>query len=640
VTDAPTGVRTGRAPGAKPEVAPSGRRPLPGLGMVAAMWRRHHDLLVNAGSLLATTGVTSVLGFAFWTFAARQFSPRDVGYGSAAVSAMSLLGTIGMFGMGTVLIGELPRRKHRGGLVMAALLACGLGSLALGAGFAILAPKVSPRFADLLGTPVESAVFAVGVVLTAVVAVFDEATIGLLRGGVQLSRNLVFAVAKMAALPVGAFVLHDQFGVGITMSWIAGMAISLAGSAIWLRARGTRVLPGPDWAVLRGLGKTVFAHNWLNMAIVVPVTLLPLLVTMVVSPEANAAFYVAWMLTSFLGAVPWHLSTVLFAVAAADPSQVPRKLRFSLKMSLYAGIPGMLVLGLGARYILAIFGPSYAQTATFPLLLLTLSYIPSLPRNFYIAVARAKGYVSRAAVVLTTSAVLQLSTATLAGQLDGLKGVSIAILATNIVVALFTTPAILREAGLYGRYRREFAAAEQGRRLRLEERPAACTALRCNCRTIRDCPVLAYSPEVQRQMARAAEIDALARLEAASPTEAFPMLRPESAPTEQFPRIRPEVAPRTIPFPVIHAGFAPTMPFPIVTPAMAERVEQDRLVAGGDRGRRTPDGDWDHWAPDGDRDRDPGGHRGPGGDHARTSPAPDQPHRRRNTGRGSHRRRH
>ncbi len=550
------------------------------------MWRRHHDLLINASSLLATTGVTSALGFAFWTFAARQFSQQAVGYGSAAVSAMSLLGTIGIFGLGTALIGELPRRTRRGGLVSASLLACGLGSLVLGVGFAVVAPMVSKRFGDLLGTPVEAMVFAVGAVLTAVTAVFDEATIGMLRGGVQLARNLTFSVAKMAALPLTAFLLHDQFGVGISMSWIVGMAISLGGSAIWLRSRGTRVLPRPDWAALRGLGRTVLAHNWLNLAIVVPVTLLPLLVTLVVSPQANASFYVAWMLTSFLSAVPWHLSTVLFAVAAAEPESVPRKLRFSLKMSLYIGIPGMLVLCLGAKFALGIFGPGYAREATFPLWLLTLSYIPTLPKNFYIAVARARGYISRAAVLLTAFAVLELVGAAVGGKIDGLKGVSVAILAAYVIVGIATTPAVMREAGLYGRYRREFAASQPvTRRLRLDERPAACTAIRCNCQTILDCPVLAYSPKVQLQRARAAEIDALARLDAASPTEAFPMLRPDLAPTVPSPRVHPD-SPKTVPFPLIHVGGAPTTPFPII-PAVPQRAERENRSSGGEHARTS-----------------------------------------------------
>ena len=47
-------------------------------------WRRHSDLLANAGSLAATTGVTSLLGFGYWTVAARTFTQQAIGYGSAA----------------------------------------------------------------------------------------------------------------------------------------------------------------------------------------------------------------------------------------------------------------------------------------------------------------------------------------------------------------------------------------------------------------------------------------------------------------------------------------------------------------------------------------------------------------------------
>ena len=122
-----------------------------------AVWRRHQDLLRNASTLAATTGVTSLLGFAYWATAARLFSQQAVGYGAAAISAMTLLGTIGMLGMGTLLIGELPRRSARAGLVSAALLTCGLGSLVLALAFSLLAPPFSERFEHVSGTPDQTA---------------------------------------------------------------------------------------------------------------------------------------------------------------------------------------------------------------------------------------------------------------------------------------------------------------------------------------------------------------------------------------------------------------------------------------------------------------------------------------------------
>src|SRR5580693_10146774 len=99
---------------------------------VRDMWERNQDLLRNAGSLAATTGMTSIFGFVFTILAARMFSANAVGWGNAAINAMQLFGTIGMFGLGTMLIGELPKRKQdgesRGGLVSASIAASAIGS--------------------------------------------------------------------------------------------------------------------------------------------------------------------------------------------------------------------------------------------------------------------------------------------------------------------------------------------------------------------------------------------------------------------------------------------------------------------------------------------------------------------------------
>jgi O-antigen/teichoic acid export membrane protein len=416
--------------------------------------REHGDVVKNASSLLATTGVTSAMGFAYWTIAARMFSQRAVGYGSAAISAVTLLATIGMFGLGTLLIGELPRRTRRGGLVTAALIASGLGSLVLGLGFAVIAPMVSSRFAAITGTPLRTLLVTVSVVLMAVGLVFDQATIGVLRGGVQLYRNLVFSLIKLLLLPVTAFIMHNQLGAGIVASWAVGMLVSLAAAAFQLWRTGAAVLYRPDWRVLRSLGRTTFAHNWLNLAIAVPYSLMPVLVTVVVSPTANAAFYAAWMLASFVYIIPQHLSTVLFAVASADPQVIARKLRFTIKVALLVGLPASAVLWLGAHLALTLFGPGYARLATFPLELLALSYLPNIPKVYYIAVCRAIGKINRAALVLTSFAAVEIAVAAVAGYLGGLVGIAVALLVVSVVEGIATTPTVVKAAIGRGRHRR------------------------------------------------------------------------------------------------------------------------------------------------------------------------------------------
>jgi O-antigen/teichoic acid export membrane protein len=417
-------------------------------------WERNRDLLGGASSLAATTCITSALGFAYWAFAARLYPQQSVGYGSAAVSAMTLLGTAGMLGLGTVLIGELPRRTAGGGLVSAALLTSGFGSLLFGLIFIIAAPQISGRFHDMSRTTTQSIIFIVGVAFTSVTMVFDQATIGLMRGSLQFTRNLAFALTKLIILPVVAFVIHDQLGVGITLSWVVGTVASVVPILFQLHINGSRVFPKPDWAILRGLGRTALAHNWLNLAITIPRSFIPVLVTVVVSPTANAAFYAAWTLTGFLYIVPMHLATVLFAIAAADPKVIARKLRFSLRLSVVIGMTGIAGLSVGAHIALGMFGAGYAREATIPMLLMLIGYLPTIPKTHYIAVCRATGRVSRAAAVLTVSAIVEIIGATLGGDARGLTGLTIALVGVFVLEGLVTTPPVLRSAFGNGRHRR------------------------------------------------------------------------------------------------------------------------------------------------------------------------------------------
>ncbi len=441
-----------------PQLPSARRQPAARPGSPAAV-RRHWDVLGSASSLVATTGVASLLGFVYWALAARMFPQRAVGYGSAAISAMTLLGTIGMLGLGTVLIAELPRRRDRARLVAAALLASAAGSALLGLGFAVISPYTSAHFGHISGSLGQAALFTAGVCLTGASLVFDQATIGLLRGGVQLARNVVFAVAKLAVLPATAVVLHGQFGVGITASWVAGLAASMLVIAGWLRLTGTQVLPRPDWAVLRGLGTTAVKHSWLNLAITVPRSLIPVLVTIIVSPSANAAFYAAWTLSGFLYIVPTHLLTVLFAVASGDPQVIARKLRFTLGLSALIGLAGMVVLASGAHFALSLFGPSYARAGTVPLLLLVIGYVPTVPKLHFIAVCRAQGRITRAAAVLTVAAAAEVTAAAVGGATSGLNGLTVALVGVFFLEGLVTAPSVARAAFGRGRHRR----ADHGR---------------------------------------------------------------------------------------------------------------------------------------------------------------------------------
>ncbi|MGH3265678.1 MAG: lipopolysaccharide biosynthesis protein [Trebonia sp.] len=414
---------------------------------------RNHDLLKNAGSLAATSGLTSLFGFAFTIVATRSFSTEAVGLLKADVNAMQLFGTIGMLGLNTMLIGELPKKQgNRGGLFAASLVSAGIGSAILGLCFAVIVGKEFNRNLPGVGGSLgQVLLFTTGASLIGMVLVFDEGTIGLLRGGVQLWRNMAAAGIKLAALPVMAVILHDKFGLGLPVSYVIGIVGSMVPASIMLMRGGSRIFHRPDWGALRRLLPVAISHNWLNLAMATPPRIIPIVVTVVVGGKAGAVFYVCWMIASLLFMVPIHLGTVLFALASASPQVVAEKLRFVLRVSLMIGLPVMAVLAISAHFMLGFFHSDesasiYASWGTVPLWLLIIGYIPQLPRAQFIAVSRATDNVGKAARLVCVFACCEIGAIFVGGKLGGLDGLSFAYLAVLCMESFFTTPTVLRAA--------------------------------------------------------------------------------------------------------------------------------------------------------------------------------------------------
>jgi O-antigen/teichoic acid export membrane protein len=424
-----------------------------------AVLARNKDLVRNAGSLAATTGLTSIFGFVFWIVADHEYPKAEVGHAIAATNAMAVLGTIGVFGLGTMLIGELPkRRRDRGGLFAASLAATVSGSAVLGV---IFAAVVGLYFSDaehlpgIGGTPGQLLIFVAGVALIGASMVFDEGTIGLLRGGVQLWRNMAVSAIKLAMLPVLAVFLHDAYGVGISLSFVIAIAGSMIPAAVMLMRGGSSIVHRPDWQSLRRLLPVAVSHNWLNLTVAIPPILIPVVVPLAVGAAANSVFYDVWMITGLLFMVPIHLGTVLFALASASPEVIAEKLRFVLRISLLVGLPVMAVLAVAAHFALNLFGPGYAALGTIPLWLRILGYIPQMPKAQFIAVSRATNRVGRAAGLLGIFALFEVASIYFGGKLGnryiggeqgGLYGLSLAYLGVMVVEGVLTAPTVLRAA--------------------------------------------------------------------------------------------------------------------------------------------------------------------------------------------------
>ncbi|HSK50802.1 MAG TPA: oligosaccharide flippase family protein [Solirubrobacterales bacterium] len=383
---------------------------------------RHRPVLVNAGSLIAAAAVTALLGAAFWWLAARQFSQASVGIAAGAVSAMTLLGFVATIGLGTVLMGELPRRRDKAHeLINAALLAAAGAGALLGLAFAVLAPLLSSGFDPLGQSWLSVLIFAAGVALTALTLVLDQALIGLLRGGLQLVRNIVFASVKLVLLAAVVALSAAYAGMGIYAAWALGALVSLAVLAPFYRGHdGARRL---SFGLLRDLRGDAASHHAFNLALRAPDLLLPIVVLMLLTPELNASFFVAWMIASLLFGVPQSLSTVLYAVGSGDPIALPSRFRFSLAVSVGFGAAAVLALLVAGGAILGVFGDAYADDATVAIQILAIGVFPETVRTHFVAVRRLGRRVGSALPLVWGGAALEVAGgaagALLAGDLTG-----------------------------------------------------------------------------------------------------------------------------------------------------------------------------------------------------------------------------
>ena len=420
--------------------------------VVPRAWREQRALLRTTVSLLATTGITTVLGLAFWWVAARLVPVSAVGYGSAAVSAMTLVGTFGMAGLNTVLIGHLAKRpRDADGLLTAALCTSAAISAALAAGFWVVAGVIDPRIAPYLHAGSEAAMFVAGAALTGAALVLDEALLGMLGGSPQLWRNTGFAVAKLFALAGLVVLWHDQFGTPILAAWAGGTALSLIPVTLVLRRRGVHLVTRPQWRSLRRLGRASVINTWLNNALQVPVLATPILVTGLLSAADGGAFYVASTVVMVAVMLPYHFTTALYAASTADPSGLAVKVRVTLRICLLGGLAGVPLVIVCAHPLLRLFGAEYADRATVPLQLMILGFFGSVLKNHYIALCRISRQLTRAAVFATAALVARMAAVVAGALAGGLTGVAVALLAVMCAEGVYAVPCLrtaLREGTL------------------------------------------------------------------------------------------------------------------------------------------------------------------------------------------------
>lgn len=407
-------------------------------------------LVWNSSALAAARVAPMTLGFVAWAVAARGFDARDVGLAAAALSAAVLISHLAASGQGNALILLLPRQGDDGWRMVrdGALLAGGAGFL-VAVILAALAGLLGQDLDLLVASPLTLGLCVVLGVTTSLAFYYDFVAMARRRSHRALLRSVLQSSLFVAAVSVGAFASDGEDGLLWTLSGatIGASVSAMAGNWEERKRRPTHKSALVAGSTMRALTSNGLPNLLLTAASRAPMFALPFIITELVSPASNAAWYTAWMMSMVVWFVPNSAAASLQArlvLPAADRSPERQEILHALKTS--AGLGFIAVFGVCSLgpVLLAQLGPVY-QTATHALWILSAVLLPVMFSETWLALCRVRhqwvlaaticalaGLASLgASVVVAPAGLTAVAAAWLGGQtLVGL--VAVAILAVNL----------------------------------------------------------------------------------------------------------------------------------------------------------------------------------------------------------------
>ena len=348
-------------------------------------------LYANSLYVLTNSVVTAVAGFIFWLIAARLYSAADVGLGSAAISAMSLLALVSLLGLNFSIIRFLASSGEKSGdLINTCLTIGGLAAVATAAIFLLGIRIWSPALLFMSQSGIYFASFIIFTVAFTIMSLLNHTFIAERHAGYTASQGAIFSLLKVGLVAVLA-IFFGSFG--IFSSWgIATVAAIAISTLIFLPRIQAGYRPVP---VIRGkMVNEIFHFSFLNyfshMLWDAPTFILPIIVENILGAEQNAYFYVAWAFGGILRAIPMSTSLSLLAEGSYNKEPLGTNIHRSLKIMLVLLLPTIVVVLVVGDKLLLLFGQAYSQYGTKLLWLMAIAALPISVNFTYISVKRVE----------------------------------------------------------------------------------------------------------------------------------------------------------------------------------------------------------------------------------------------------------
>lgn len=322
--------------------------------------------------LLVNTGSIAVLGFAFWTLAARNYPAAAVGTLSGLSSGIGLLCGLASLGLPNMITRHLASSDSPRGLLVIAVAAitalggalCAIVILGLG--------RFLPASLHLQENGRFAALFTALVILASLNNTMNAGLVALRAPQAVLWTNLAGAITKLVALVL----LTSLRSSGLVISFSLGLMLStvLSVPPLGVKAPRGNGLGGSFGIFREYLAATV--NNYIATIFgILPSTVVPLVVIAERGVAQAAPFALAFLVAGFLNTIPATTSQVLFAEASRRGVAMGGELRKAIHAIYALLIPVLIITVAAAPFIMHVFGASYAAEGTSSLRILSLTVL-------------------------------------------------------------------------------------------------------------------------------------------------------------------------------------------------------------------------------------------------------------------------
>ena len=418
--------------------------PISGTGIRSLLNRLRSPLYRNSIFLIFNSYFTAGLGFFFWMVVARLYKPSDVGYGSAAISAISLIAVLSMVGVGTSVIRFLPKADKPVALINTALTLCGLIAAVAATVFVLGLGFWSPALIFIKQNVPYAVAFVLFVVVSTSSTILDAVFIARRKAFFVLITDSTYSLLKIP-LPFLLVMYFHSFGIAASL----GVAVAIA-TIIAIFVLAPRAQPG--FSLKPGLDKLIISRSWRystgnylsTIFSATPTWILPIIIVNVLGSEANAYFYITWVLAGLLGAISSGTSHSLFAEGAHFEEDIRRNIRKTIQFTYLLLIPAIVIMLLLGGWILSLFGHSYSHHGLMLLRVMSVASLFTAINHIYHTTLRIENRIRELIILVIIQSISILTASYLLIQQFDTVGVGYAWLGVHFCVSIYVIIRMIR----------------------------------------------------------------------------------------------------------------------------------------------------------------------------------------------------